>query len=115
MCNMDCFNCIYADCINDTIGENEEISDDITGAKPSYYSMHRAEKLAKAKKRKEENPEKIRKQNRECYARHKDKYRAEKVERNRKRYWDNPEEARRKKREYYYRKKAEREAQQCKA
>lgn len=115
MCNMDCFNCVYADCINDTIGEHEGISDYYTGAKPSYYSLHRAEALEKAKQRKAQQPEKIRRQGRECYARHKEEYRAKKVAENRARYWDNPEEARRKKREYYHRKKAEREAQLCRA
>ena len=115
VCNMDCLNCIYADCINDVIEDWEEISDEYTGAKPSYYSLHRSEMLEKAKQRKELHPERIRQQGKECYARHRETYRAEKVARNRQRYWDNPEEARRKKREYYHRKKAEREAQLCRA
>lgn len=115
MCNMDCFNCIYDDCINDVITENEGISDAILGVKPSYYSLHRAEILEKAKQRRAQHPEEVRKQEGEQYAKHKEKYRAAKVERNRQRYWDNPEEARRKRREYYHRKKAEREAQLCNA
>ena len=115
MCNMDCLNCIYDDCINDTIGEHEGISDEYTGAKPTYYSLHREEMLEKTKKRRAENLEEYRKRERGYYAKHREKKCAAQKERDYKRYWANPEEARRKKREYYRKRKAEREAQLCKA
>ena len=114
-CNMDCFNCPYDDCINDDIKEHEGTTDEQAGVIKSKYQKRRAAALSRAKEYRAENLEKVKAQERECYARHKEEYRAKKVAANRKRYWDNPEEARRKKREYYHRKKAEREAQLCQA
>lgn len=115
MCNMDCFNCIYPDCINDSIENYEGISDEAAGVERSWYRDHREEVLEKAKKRRAENPEECRRIERERYARNKEKYSARIKERNHRYYWDDPEKARRRSREYYYRKKAEREAQLCKA
>lgn len=100
---MDCFNCKYADCINDEIRDGEGVSDVQAGV--NYYSAHKYHVLKRAKEYRENNLEKVKAQERACYERHKEEYRKKKVEANRKRYWDNPEEARRKKREYYRRKK----------
>lgn len=103
ICNMDCFNCLFGDCINDEITDEEVVSDKQAGV--SYYSANKYRILKRAKEYRENNLEKVKSQERACYQRHKEEYRAKKVEANRNRYWDNPEEARRKKREYYRRKK----------
>ena len=104
-CYPDCFNCPYADCINDVITADEGLNDELLGVVITYYSQHRQEVLEKAKEYRQKNGDVMRSRERERYAKLPAEEKQKIVDRNRANYWKNPEEARRKKREYYQRRK----------
>lgn len=70
VCNMDCFNCKFSDCINDELEPAPEKRDRIPG---SYYDRNRDERIAYQKKYNEEHKEEQKKYQMEYYKRHSDK------------------------------------------
>ncbi len=112
MCDRDCFNCKYDDCINDTVVyEDIKVSDrldrDVINESLSekekrhrlsnrrYYRRNKDTINAKKAKYRAENRELYNARSAEHYEKHKDDYRARKMAR----YYENHEENKRKNRE----------------
>lgn len=108
VCNKDCFNCIYGDCVNDRLDIDDFINDEVhrevqlnRNRSNRYVSNHREECRQKSIKYYYENKDKCN-QNSSKYAKeNKERVAATK----RKRYAENPELYKQKQRDYRARKK----------
>lgn len=115
MCNKDCFNCPFDDCVNDDLSL-EEYKEDITNTDipkslklkrnraNRYVRNHKQEIAEYQKKRYAENKAKSNEQSSKWMKDNKDRVATAKRER----YWSSPDYYRQKQREYRARKKAER-------
>lgn len=71
ICNMDCFNCVYPDCINNGYATEKEIAmSEEKKCKPTYYEKNREHCLKVVHEYQDKNREKLREYSREYYKKH---------------------------------------------
>lgn len=72
ICNMDCFNCPYPDCINNGYATAKEIAiGDVEKSTSTYYSKNKEHCLKVVREYQDRNREKLREYSREYYQKHK--------------------------------------------